>query len=198
MNVVQSALSSARINRLIFWLGVVVLAAGIVAVAFAFAGGSDKTSVNPEKGFHPRLPTKAQPLKNSHDVVVRNFWQLDPEIRHTIREFIATAVSRKRLGDSWVVVAPELKRGYTRNQWAHAKALPIVPYPVADLDQVQYYLDYASTREILVDVGVSAKPGLHIRSMTFQLALIPTGKGDARHWVVNYWMPRWTPPVPEG
>ncbi len=196
MNAVTSALSSARFNRLLFWLGATVLAAGIIALVFTFAGGSDKTSVNPEKGFHPRLPEKAQPLKNSNGVVVRNYYQLDPQIRRTIREFLATAVSRKRLDDSWAVVAPELKKGYTRKQWASAKELPIIPYPVADLDQVNYYLDYASTKEILVEVGVSAKASLHIRPVTFQLALRPVPKGKTRQWMVDYWMPRWTPPVP--
>ena len=197
MNAVQTALSSARVNRLLLWVGAAVLAAGVVAIVFTVAGGSDKTSVNPDKGFPPRLPVTAQPLKNSHGVVVRNFYQLDPEIRQTIREFIATAVSRKRLNDSWVVVAPELKKGYTRTQWANAKELPIIPYPVADIDQVNYYLDYASTREILLEVGVSAKPSMHIRPVTFQLALRPVPKGNTRKWMVDYWMPRWTPPLPQ-
>ena len=197
MNAVQSALSSARFNRMLFWTAAAVLAAGVIAVVLTVAGGSDKTSVKPDKNFHPRLPEKAVPLKNSDGVLVRNFYQLDPNIRHTIREFIATVVSRKRLNDSWLVVAPELKKGYTRKQWATAKDLPVIPYPVADIDQVNYYLDYASTKEILVEVGVSAKPSMHIRPVTFQLALRPVPTGKTRTWMVDYWMPRWTPPVPQ-
>ena len=183
---------------MLFGLGIAVLAAGIIAVVFVVAGGSDKTSVNPEKGFHARLPARAVPLKNADGVTVRNYYQLDPEIRHTVKEFIATAVSRKRLGDSWDVVAPELKKGYSQAAWSHAKALPIIPYPVADVEKVTYYLDYASTKEILAEVGVSAKPGAGIRPVTFQLALRPVPKGNKRVWMVDYWMPRWTPPVPQG
>jgi hypothetical protein len=198
MNAVQSALASARLNRLVFWISVAVLVAGAVTLAAALAGGSDKTSVSPQKGFKPTLPAKSQPLKNAQGVLVKNYWQLDPQIRNTIRTVLGTAVSRRHLGDSWAVVAPVLRKGYTYNQWAHAKALPIIPYPVADLDQVQYYLDYASTKEILVEVGVSAKKSLRIRPTTFQLALSPVGTGANARWMVNYWMPRWTPPVPEG
>jgi hypothetical protein len=198
MNAVQSALSSARLNRLLFGLGVAVLAAGVLAVLFAFVGGSDKTSVSPEKGFHARLPAKAVPLKNANGVTVRNYYQLDREIRDTVKEFLATAVSRKRLADSWDVVAPELKKGYTQAAWSHAKSLPIIPYPVADIEKVNYYLDYASTKEVLLEVGVSAKPDAGIRPVTFQLALRPVPKGNKRVWMVDYWMPRWTPPVPQG
>lgn len=197
MNVVQAALSSARVNRLLFWVGVAVLAAGIIAVVFAYAGGSDRTSIAPEKGFHPKLPAKATPLKNAQGVTIKTYWQLDPAVRRTVREFIATAVSRKRLADSWNVVAPAVRKGYTQNEWAHAKALPIVPYPVADLDQVQYYLDYASTQEILLEVGVTARKNAGIRPVTFQLGLVPVRQGGKSRWMVNYWMPRWTPPVPE-
>ena len=41
MNVVEKALSSARFNRLIFWIGLVVLAAGALGLVLKFAGGSD-------------------------------------------------------------------------------------------------------------------------------------------------------------
>jgi hypothetical protein len=74
--------------------------------------------------------------------------------------------------------------------------LPVVPYPIANVDTTQYYLDYASTREILLEVGVSAPRKANIRPTAFQLGLVPRGKGVQKHWLVNYWMPRWTPPIP--
>jgi hypothetical protein len=64
------------------------------------------------------------------------------------------------------------------------------------VDSTQYYLDYASTKEILLEVGVSAPRAKKMRPTAFQLGLVPRGKGGQKHWLVNYWMPRWTPPIP--
>ena len=75
----------------------------------------------------------------------------------------------------------------------------VVPYPHADVNTAQYYLDYASTKEILIEVGLSQRPEIkgeaRTRPVAFQLGLAPVGKGGKR-WLVDYWMPRWTPPIP--
>jgi hypothetical protein len=196
MNTIQTAFSSPRFNRLLLAIGVVVLAAGALTLVVTLVGGSDKSTINPDKGFKPTLPEKTSPLKNSQGVTVKTFTQLDPEVRTTIRTFLATAVKREHLDQSWSVIAPEMKQGYTAASWSHAKALPIIPYPVADLDRVEYYLDYASTKEILVEVGLSAPKSSGLRPTTFQLALVPVSTGNKNQWLVNYWMPRWTPPIP--
>jgi hypothetical protein len=196
MNAVQTALNSPRFARYLLWFGAAVFAAGALALVFAFAGGSDKTSSAPDKGFHPKLPVKSKPLKNSHGVTIKTYSQLDPDVRRAVRKFIATAVARKHVGDSWGVVAPQLRAGYTLKQWTRAADLPVVPYPGVDVKHVQYYLDYASTKEILVEVGLAGLPGVSTRPVTFQLALVPVGSRTKYRWLVNYWMPRWTPPVP--
>ena len=197
MNTIQTALSSARFNRLMLWLGVFVFAAGAVTLVFKFAGGSDTTSAKPDKGFHPTLPKNASPLKNSHGATIKTFWQLDPAVRSTIRKFLVAGVSRKDQGQAWSAVAPSVKKGYTYKSWKNADALPVIFYPVANINQVQYYLDYASTDEILIEVGLFAPKRYQMRSTTFQLGLVPVGKGANQHWLVDYFMPRWTPPVPQ-
>jgi hypothetical protein len=196
MNTIQTALSSARFNRLMLVLGVLVLALGAFTLVFKFAGGSDTTSAAPDKGFKPQLPAKQLPLKNANGITIKTFWQLDPVMRSTIRKFIGTAVMRRHLDQSWSVIAPSMRTGYTYKQWTTANALPIIPYPVDDLDKVQYYLDYASTQAVLVEVGLGAKPGAKIRPTTFQLELVPVGTKNHYRWMVDYWMPRWTPPIP--
>ena len=179
------------------WLGIVVLAVGTGVLVFKLAGGSDQRDANPSPGFKAQLPTKIVPLKNASGTTIKTFWQLDPALRSTIRKFIGTAVMRRHLDQSWNVVAPSLKAGYTYKRWSTADKLPVIPYPVDSLDKVQYYLDYASTKAILVEVGLGAKPEKNIRPTTFQLELVPVGKGANQRWMVDYWMPRWTPPVPE-
>jgi hypothetical protein len=197
MNTIQTALSSARFNRLILWLGVAVFAVGALALVFKLAGGSDPTSAAPDKGFHPTLPQNATPLRNSQGVAIKTFWQLDPAIRQTIRTFLVTGVSRKDQSRAWDVVAPSVRKGYTHKSWTKANALPIIFYPVANVDHVQYYLDYASTQEILIEVGLFAPKRYAMRPTTFQLGLVPDGPRGQRHWLVDYFMPRWTPPLPE-
>jgi hypothetical protein len=192
MNAIQSTFSSARFNRMILWVGVAVFAAGALALVFAFAGGSDTRADNPEKGFHPTLPQNAHPLKNSHGVTIKTFWQLDPAVRRTISTFLVTGVSRKDQGRAWDVVAPSVKKGYTHQSWTRANALPIIFYPVANVHRAQYYLDYASDQEILIEVGLFAPKRYGMRPTTFQLGLVPVGQ----RWLVDYFMPRWTPPVP--
>jgi hypothetical protein len=196
MNRIKAAFSSPRVNRLMLGLGTTILAAGAVTFAFAFVGGSDNTRTDPDEGFRPTLPVASVPLRNADGRTVRTYRQLDPEIRSTIRTFIGSAVARKHLGDSWDVVAPSLKAGYTFAQWKNAKALPVVPYPLDDINKVQYALELATTEEILIEVGVGASAELKLRPATFQIGLIPVGTGASPHWLVDYWMPRWTPILP--
>ena len=196
MDTVQTAFSSARFNRLMFGLGAAILVAGVVVFLFSRVGGSDKTSAQPAPGFHPSLPVQSTPLKTADGVTIKNFEQLDPEIRSTIRTFLATAVARKNLGASWAVIAPSMKAGYTYKSWKNAKALPVIPYPISSVDDTTYYLDYASTEEILVDMGLTAKKSADLRPLRFRLGLVPVGKGANERWLVDYWMSLWTPPLP--
>jgi len=200
LNAFQTALSSPRFNRGLLWFSALVLAAGVLLVATKLAGGTDKTSVRPDPNFRPALPAKQTPLKNTNGVTIKKFEQLDTTTRQTIRTFLATAVARENLDRSWAVIAPSMRQGYTFDEWSHASALPIVPYPNADVKTAQYYLDYASTKEILIEVGLSVRPEtpleLRTRPVAFQLGLVPVGKGAKKRWLVDYWMPRWTPPLP--
>jgi hypothetical protein len=196
MSSFQTALSSARFNRYLMWFSGLVLAAGVAFLLIKLVPGNDTTSAKPDTGFVPQLPAKSLPLTNAKGATVKSFEELDPDVRTTIRTFLATAVARRNLDQSWSVVAPSMKKGYTFKSWSHAKALPIIPYPIEDVDTTQYYLDYASTKEILLEVGVSAPAAKKMRPVAFQLGLVPRGNGADRHWLVNYWMPRWTPPIP--
>jgi hypothetical protein len=197
MNTIQTALSSARFNRFILWFGVLVFAAGALALVFTFAGGSDTTSARPDKGFHPTLPKTAKALRNSHGETIKTFWQLDPEVRTTIRTFLTAGVARQNQGRAWSVVAPSVRKGYTYKKWRSANALPVIFYPVGNIHQVQYYLDYASDQEILIEVGLFAPKRYEMRPTTFQLGLVPVGKQGHKKWLVDYFMPRWTPPLPQ-
>jgi hypothetical protein len=195
MHAIQSALSSPRFNRLLFWLGAVVLAAGAAVLIVKLVGSDSGNPVNADPGFKAQLPEKSTTLTNASGEQVKTYAQLDPKVKATIRTFIASAVARKHLERSWDVIAPSMKAGYTYKSWSHAKALPIIPYPVDNVDKVNYHLEHATTKEIMVLVGVSAPPKAKIRPTVFRIALDRYGKGAQRRWLVSYWMPRWTPPI---
>src|SRR5262245_39659668 len=149
MNSIQTALNSPRFNRLLLWVGVVVLAAGALALVVTLMKSNSGGNAGPAPGFHPTLPAKQTPLTNQGGVRIRTYEQLDPQVHSTIQKFIATIVARKNIPASWSIVSPTLKQGYTEAQWDHANNLPVVPYPGVDTHHINYYLDYASTKEIL-------------------------------------------------
>lgn len=197
MNTFQATLTSPRFSRLLFWLGAIVLAAGIFVLGAKFVGGSDATPTAAAPNFSPTLPVQSDPLKAADGREIKTFGQLGPAVKTTIRTFLATAVRGDDLDRSWDVIAPSMKVGFTRKQWSTADALPIVPYPIADVDKVNYHLKYAYESAILVDVGVFAKPEADQRAMTFRVGVVPVGKGAKKRWAVDYWLPLWSAIVPK-
>jgi hypothetical protein len=197
MNSVQSTISSPRNQRILFWIGLLVLAAGIVVLVMKLAGGSDPTPVSPDKGFQAQIPPKTNPLVNADGVKVTKYEQLDPEIETTIRRFVLGAVAGKNYADSWNVIAPAIKRGYTAKTWATASSHPIIPFPVYGYDNSKFTLTEATTKEIMVDIRMAATAASGQHTTTFTVALVPTGKSGQR-WMVSYWGPRYGPPVPIG
>jgi hypothetical protein len=183
-------LNSPKFQRYLLWFGVLVLVVGASALAVAILSGGGSSAA---QGTNSPQPTGASaPLRDSSGAVIKTYQQLDPAIRRTVTTFIATAVARRHLDRSWAVVAPSLKAGYTKASWAKADALPVVPYPGVDTQRAEYSLAYATTQGILVNVGLSGKPGVKSKPVTFQLGLEPAGK----RWLVGYWAPRGTPQAP--
>jgi hypothetical protein len=50
----------------------------------------------------------------------------------------------------------------------------------------------------MIEVGVTPKAAAKMRPATFQLEIVPVKSASGQtHWLVDYWMSRWTPPLPE-
>jgi hypothetical protein len=196
MHAIQSAFSSARFNRLLLWLGAAVLAAGVALVIVRFAGGSDHTRTAPDPGFRATLPTKTHPLvKNG--VRVTSYAQLDQEAKQAIKTFIADAVAGKDYAAAWRYVTPNMRGGYTYKQWVTSDSHPFVPFPVyKPLTMTNYSLVWAHRKDVMVEVGLTPDPKAKIRPATFWIELKKVGRAT-RPWLVDYWMPRWTPPLPQ-
>ena len=67
--------------------------------------------------------------------------------------------------------------------------LPVVPYPVDNLNTIQYYLDYASTKAILVEVGVSAATnvGRVVSMFVIVATLLVTLSDPLAMTITRYW-----------
>jgi hypothetical protein len=198
MDTIQSAFSSARFSRLLLAFGALVLAAGVALVIIRLAGGSDNTQTNPAPSFRPILPAKAHPLVNGAGVRVTNYGQLDQESKQAIRTFIAGAVGGKNYAAAWKYVTPRMRGGYTYKQWVTSNSHPFVPFPVYKPDTTtNYSLVYAHRNDVMVEVGLTPAPKSKLRPTVFWIELKKVGTRTTP-WLVDYWMPRWTPEVPQG
>jgi hypothetical protein len=95
------------------------------------------------------------------------------------------------MAQSWQYVAPSMRKGYTLKTWEKGD-IPVVPYPVYKFDKLtQYHLVYAHKNDMLVELSLSPQPKTNERVIVFRIGLERAG----HRWLVNYWMPRYSPPV---
>jgi hypothetical protein len=118
------------------------------------------------------------------------------EERFVAARFIQTAVARKNLEEAWTLVGPNLRGTLTRAQWITGNN-PVVPFPIDKLDTAPYKVDYSYTDSAMIEIALLPKKGSGVRSQLFMLILKKLGKGKAAHWVVDYWVPRSVPVVPQ-
>jgi hypothetical protein len=109
-------------------------------------------------------------------------------VRGVASRFIATAVIRRHLDESWDLVTPSLRQGYTRAAWRRG-AIPIVPYPAKALGLVKSRLDYSYSDRVALKVAIFPKVGAKVRAQTFEIELQNLGGTAHPHWLVSYWAP---------
>ena len=176
---------SPRAQRRALFIGVAVLIAGGVVFSLAFFRNT----------AHP-LPNKIsdQPasLASKEPTVA-----LDPSIVPLLRKFISTAVLRKNLGEAYAIVGPDIRGNLTKKQFESGN-IPVIPYPVADIAHLEYTVDYSHARQAGLEVGLHpSADAVGTRRLTFFAGVKKIGTGPAAHWVVNYWSPRYHPPIPK-
>jgi hypothetical protein len=104
-------------------------------------------------------------------------------ISATIDTFVNHAVKRQDVSASYDVVAPELKAGMTRKEWAKGD-IPAYPYPARGTSHGWTIL-YVTRDEVAVNLILRPKPGVRMRGILFNLYLRPVhGK-----WLVDSFMP---------
>lgn len=186
MSALASRLSSPRFQRRLLWIGGSVVALGGIAATIAFLWTGPKPKPAP-----PFVPKQAQVAPKERTV------PFDPAAKEVGERFIETAVQRKNLEESYHLVAPALRGGFSLKQWKTG-AIPVIPYPADTSRAAPVKIDYSYENKALLVVLLLPKHGTHVKPQTFLLGLSAFGKGKNRHWLVDYWAPFGAPKIPQG
>ena len=107
-------------------------------------------------------------------------------------KFILTAVQRKNLGQAWTLVGPGIRQGLTYKEWLTGN-IPVVPF-LKPIKLAPMKVDLSS-EELRAARGVPRAEvkgeGRDLRHRADQ-----GRQGDKAHWVVNSWVPRAHPTIP--
>jgi len=109
------------------------------------------------------------------------------------RTFIKTAVARKNLDQAYAIVTEEIRQGQSLASWKTGN-IAVVPYPVDAIQYAPMKIDFSYPKEAQIEVALLPKKGAKVRSQLFIMDLV---KRDGK-WLVNGWVPRSSPPVPNG
>ena len=119
--------------------------------------------------------------------------KLPPGATRVARRFIETAVARKNLGQAYSLVTEQIRQGQSLKAWKTGN-IAVIPYPVVDVKYAPMKIDFSYPNEALIEVALLPKAGAKIHGILFSMDLVKrNGK-----WLVNSWVPRTSPPVPNG
>lgn len=160
-----------------------LFAAGALAITFSFFRNTASNRETPISG------QPAQVLKAQRSV------PFSDEAKSVAETWIMGAVTREDLAGTYDLTHPDLRGTMTRAEWETGD-IPVVPYPLDTLRDERWHVDYSYSDEALLEVGLLPAKGSDERPLTFFIGLKKVGQGADAHWVVNYWSPRYKPPVP--
>ena len=179
VNVVQSALSSRRFNKLLPWFAGGLLAVGVIVFLVAYFGNTanSKETFSNKPAQTPQV-TKQVPLERGARVAVGRF--------------VLTAVARKNLDEAWNLTTPNLRGGLTHKQWMTGN-IPVVPMGVP-IDKAAITRIISSTRnEAQINVVVLPKPNKQKVQATLYVVIV---KKIGGRWLVDYALPQASPGAP--
>jgi hypothetical protein len=119
--------------------------------------------------------------------------KLTPGATRVARAFIRTAVARKNLGEAYTLVTNEIRQGQSLASWKTGN-IAVIPYPVDADAYAPMKIDFSYPAEAQIEGALLPKKGAKVKSQLFLMDLV---KRDGK-WLVNSWVPRSTPAVPNG
>ena len=120
--------------------------------------------------------------------VPRHFWATLAWLK-----FIETAVARKHLPQAYNIVTEQIRQGQTLKSW-NTGNIAVIPYPVDAVKYAPMKIDFSYPKEAQIQVALLPKAGAKVHAQLFVMDIVK------RHgtWLVNSWVPRSAPMVPNG
>lgn len=194
MNAVSTSLSSQRTSRIIFWVGAALLVAALVVfiVNKSHHGSSPAASKSAAAQVKEAQTLIHQP-KRQAQVASNGTWAKVPaSAKLAVSRFIVDGAGERNLAAAWAVTHPSMRQGFTYKQWVHGNALPFQVFPEMNFKvPMSFSLSHWNGHDLLAEVGVASKYKTGRGGYTFEVGATKVGK----RWLVNYWMPKYTPPV---
>jgi hypothetical protein len=110
------------------------------------------------------------------------------QVHAVASRFVATAVLRRNIDDSWEISAPKLREGLSRSEWAKGE-IPIVPYPAEAFALARWRINYSYAHRVGLKVALYPKPESLVRRQVFDIEVQNFGTAADPRWLVSYWSP---------
>lgn len=175
-----SRLHSRRFQRNLLWASSLVFVAAIVTVSVVFFGNTAQSHETPLSDEPAAVFERERQVPLSSDA------------RKVAGRFILTAVARKNLDESYDLTHPDLRQGLSREEWRTGN-IPVTPYPTDKLDFASFKVDESYPDRAVLQVALLPEEGAKVRPQIFFIGLRKVGA----KWLVDYWIPRGAPPVPD-
>lgn len=180
--------SSKWFKQLLPWVSALVLLAGVVALVSKHNSDSAKGESAAPAGT-PGAPIPVGQGKKEPPLP-EDAWRV-------LKEFVFTAVSRKKLAESYAITHPDLRDGFTLKQWETGELPTIQFIPVAEIKKWNWKdTNYVTPRDVQQNVILIPTKKSGQRPYYAQIALLQVGQGSNAHWLVNYFNLISGPPVP--
>lgn len=171
--------SSRRFRRRALWSGVgvlVVVGAVAGAIAIGNTGKSYDTPINANGKAWTFKPPPTTRLA-AHDLEVVDL---------VASRFIQTAVVRKHLGRAWELLAPEMRRGQTRQEFVSGNN-NVVPFDAVGI--AAWHTAYMYPNDVGFDIALIGSRTNTFAGKTFTIELKRYPQHPKR-WLVASWVPR--------
>jgi hypothetical protein len=189
----RERLDSVLSARTFMVVSALILIVGIVAFATVRLGGDDSSSASGGSSTEEALPEEYNPATTEAIPA-----PVPTEARRAAAEFILAAAGREDLKKAWTLTHPDLKAqcACTYEEWLTGD-IPVQYYPTASLDGAAFAVDESTARSVVLEVLLSPKAGEDIPAQPFFIGLKAVGQGAKLRWLVDYWAPSGSPPVPQ-
>lgn len=188
-------LQSPGFLRALTWVSVLVLIAGVAAVGTVMLSGDDNSAASPSTATaggetvdeFGELPPETKP--NPDDVPAA--------AREATAIFIDGAVARNNLAKAWTVTHADMKRDCdcTLAEWKTGN-IPVLFFPAQGAGQTGFGVNEISPGRIVLEVLLYPKKASGLNPTAFYVGLKAVGEGKNEKWLVDYFAPIGSPPVP--